>query len=356
MHSIADFGSPVKGVGAQIDSQQFKRWFANSKVVDGNGEPLVVWHATDNDFTVFDRARLGSNTDLNATDEVASQLARLGFWFNTKNLKREMAASKSMEVYLRIENPYETTLDELWQSMEGRDAQTYIEELKSQGFDGIALDDTEFGGKSFIAFEPTQIKSATNNIGTFDKGNDDINFARGGVGADSDTSAVFIAGTRVAHDAGRGEDTPGAIAASSELSRQGETPLSAYGSMRRLSLPMSELVWLRNKLAGPFAPARLGVNADVFGIVDKTDMSAIKAQLVEEGMFLCEDPEWVATHRASEVRDERKMSELALAGRLNDLADARVKGTAAGGQSAARYGGSAGRDTAGSKTRAGSDA
>ena len=28
-----------------------------SKVVDENGEPLVVWHGTDADFTVFDRAK-----------------------------------------------------------------------------------------------------------------------------------------------------------------------------------------------------------------------------------------------------------------------------------------------------------
>jgi hypothetical protein len=35
-----------KGVGAQTDSQQFKRWFADSKVVDENGEPLVVYRGS----------------------------------------------------------------------------------------------------------------------------------------------------------------------------------------------------------------------------------------------------------------------------------------------------------------------
>ena len=49
-------------------SQQFVRWFGDwqnkpksaSKVVDGNGEPLVVYHQTGNDFTVFDTKRTGA--------------------------------------------------------------------------------------------------------------------------------------------------------------------------------------------------------------------------------------------------------------------------------------------------------
>ena len=49
-------------------SQQFVRWFGDwqnkpksaSKVVDGNGEPLVVYHQTGNDFTVFDTKYTGA--------------------------------------------------------------------------------------------------------------------------------------------------------------------------------------------------------------------------------------------------------------------------------------------------------
>ena len=44
LHSLSDYDSPVKGVGAQIESRQFKRWFGKSKVVDENGKPLVVYH------------------------------------------------------------------------------------------------------------------------------------------------------------------------------------------------------------------------------------------------------------------------------------------------------------------------
>ena len=38
----------------QVATPEFKRWFGDSKVVDRDGEPLVVYHGTEDDFTVFD--------------------------------------------------------------------------------------------------------------------------------------------------------------------------------------------------------------------------------------------------------------------------------------------------------------
>lgn len=37
-----------------IHSQQFKNWFGNSKIVDNNGNPLVVWHGLKNPEMYFD--------------------------------------------------------------------------------------------------------------------------------------------------------------------------------------------------------------------------------------------------------------------------------------------------------------
>jgi hypothetical protein len=48
----------------------------------------------------------------------------------------------------------------LWAKLEGKNAESFISDLKARGHDGIVLDDSEFGGKSFVAFEPNQIKSA----------------------------------------------------------------------------------------------------------------------------------------------------------------------------------------------------
>ena len=55
---------------AQVRTPEFKKWFGDwendpknaSKVVDENGEPLVVYHVTGTDFNAFDNKFLGVNT------------------------------------------------------------------------------------------------------------------------------------------------------------------------------------------------------------------------------------------------------------------------------------------------------
>ena len=46
----------------KTDTPEFKSWFGDSKVVDEKGRPLVVYHTTNQDFTVFDSEKLGTNT------------------------------------------------------------------------------------------------------------------------------------------------------------------------------------------------------------------------------------------------------------------------------------------------------
>lgn len=53
-----------------------------------------------------------------------------------------------------------------------------IGELKRDGFDGIILPDPD-GSKTVVIFEPTQVKSAVKNNGTFDPANADIRMAEG---------------------------------------------------------------------------------------------------------------------------------------------------------------------------------
>ena len=122
--------------------------------------------------------------------------------------------------------------------------------------------------------------------------------AQGGkfaVGARKLDSSVFIAGrARVADDAGVGEQTPGALAASRELATQGATPISLMGQFRKMSLPMSEIEHLRRLATGDRLPVhvarrmpggraaahtragQLFIAADVFGTVDKTDVGPAK--------------------------------------------------------------------------------
>ena len=57
----------------------------------------------------------------------------------------------------------------------------YKKEIEDAGYDGLIIKDTAFdalygGGNQYVAFEPTQIKSATDNVGTFNESNPSILF------------------------------------------------------------------------------------------------------------------------------------------------------------------------------------
>lgn len=198
IHSIFDAGSDVnsKMFTSQTETRQFKRWFGNSEVTDEDGNPLVVYHTTRDTFHVFDRNYLGRGADVNATDGYLASTAHVGFWFNTQKLTETGLGDNAMPVYLSAQRLYEAgTLDglveEIWNAYDGEydtedpsiEAATEAGEnfrsyLESRGYDGIMVDDTEVGGTSYIVFEPEQIKSATDNVGTFDPQNPDIRYAR----------------------------------------------------------------------------------------------------------------------------------------------------------------------------------
>lgn len=179
IHSIYDAGSTVnRKYLEQTETKQFKRWFGDSKVVDADGKPLVVYHATDADFTVFDREKLGQYTSENTDNEAAIESAKVGFWFSENDLREKTGNKKTMEVYLSIENPMETDLYTMLDVLENMTADEYRAELEEEGYDGLIVTDQEFdNAKSYVVFKPNQIKSATDNVGTFDYFNPDIRYS-----------------------------------------------------------------------------------------------------------------------------------------------------------------------------------
>ena len=168
---------------------------------EGEGELAPVYHATYSDFNVFDRNKLGENTDGYASDEFLAATAHVGFWFNTQNLsegKRGYPGGKALKCYLDINRMYSPgTLEALandiaeqWDDnlTPAENGQAFADSLRWRGYDGIAVDDTEFGGISFVALEPNQIKSADpvtyDDNGSviplskrFDSGSPDIRFS-----------------------------------------------------------------------------------------------------------------------------------------------------------------------------------
>lgn len=129
-----------------------------TQIVDNDGKPLVVLHGTDTDFDRFDAAYLGANTDDNADMDEVRETAHLGFWFNVGgDLSRAYCQKKKCLLY--IEEPYYVdSLDDLHLLLSADSAEELKERLISEGYDGIVVQyDYEFGGTSYVAFEPEQI-------------------------------------------------------------------------------------------------------------------------------------------------------------------------------------------------------
>lgn len=150
----------------QVRTPAFKKWFgdwekpvAHSKVVDENGEPRVVYHGTDEDFTAFDDAYTGG----------------VGFYFayDTDHYVAREKKNK-MAVFLNIKNPVSSeTYHRIDKEVDGGGNPQRIMNIRfmSLGYDGIIR------GLEIIAFSPSQIKSATDNTGAFDGTNPDIRYS-----------------------------------------------------------------------------------------------------------------------------------------------------------------------------------
>jgi hypothetical protein len=181
----------------QTNTPEFKRWFGDSKVVDADGKPLVVYHGTGADFDKFDQDKLGSESSGNSS--------MLGFFFSAsadavnKFTNTSGGAPNVRPVYLSLKNPVVMPAKKFWRIERtwargdyGRDMMKFLRErFEDGGYDGIiikadkSLDprpEAEFAKESFVAFYPDQIKSAIGNRGTFDGDNPNIVYSRTGRG------------------------------------------------------------------------------------------------------------------------------------------------------------------------------
>jgi hypothetical protein len=181
----------------KTETNEFKSWFGNSKVVDEQGNPLIVYHGTSKKFSVF---KLPSSKQ-----KIKSSLGKFGFYFtgdsklassfgrinwSKENSKFKNGASV-FPVYLSIKKPYIMDIYEFIKISNelGGDVDSRRNDLIKNGYDGIIIKKPtsgywassmvmdEFPTDQFVAFEPNQIKSATGNKGTFNPNSDNINEA-----------------------------------------------------------------------------------------------------------------------------------------------------------------------------------
>ena len=204
-----------------VRTKAFKDWFGDwendpenaSKVLDENGEPLVVYHGTNKKFNIFEPTEyqrnfgtIKSNAFFFAKDKiVAEYIAQLksdkkseqvifSVFLNIKNMLNftdeyvvENILSQILDISPDDDFLGDPDLGSLFFIIEEKE---YAEKIKKMGYDGVNLieghlmeqmDDLEgYMIESYAVFEPNQIKLADGSNTTFDSGNPDIRFNKGG--------------------------------------------------------------------------------------------------------------------------------------------------------------------------------
>lgn len=201
---IADFNTKINNLIESANDLKRK----TSKVVDENGEPMVVYHGTGSDFNIFgDYKEYDGNSFWFAENEAYSEEFTsyggdkphiLHTFLNIKNpydlrtnplegfpiIKKEMAGKEeyaAVEDIERLSDILGISPDAIWEEYDGYNIWTvtqskrFADALMKKGYDGIMFE--EEMEATWGAFKPNQIKSATDNVGTFSPENDDIRFS-----------------------------------------------------------------------------------------------------------------------------------------------------------------------------------
>lgn len=164
-----------QGGNPQTETPEFKRWFGESKIVDENGKPLVVYHGTTDDFNTFKPSPTGIHFGTAEQANVRSRGNRLiPAYVNIEHPVRLIDRSGSWSKD-QIANAKRNGADGIvyLNRYEGLDSAN-VAKAHDAGIDVNRLSDAAFKKQfpesrdSYIAFDPKQIKSAIGNRGTFD--------------------------------------------------------------------------------------------------------------------------------------------------------------------------------------------
>lgn len=138
-----------------------------SKVIDENGEPLVVYHGTSESFDVFSKTQKND----------AGWLGK-GFYFYGSSERDALQYGKNLySVFLNVREPYFISYEEVENLSDNNDndlSSKFSEEIKDDGYDGVYFNGNL--NKEYAVFLPNQIKSATDNSGEFNAENPSILF------------------------------------------------------------------------------------------------------------------------------------------------------------------------------------
>jgi len=215
---------PVAQEKKQTESPEFKNWFGDWQdpkaftsrakgpvsQVFKDGKPLVVYHATTKDFDSFESGRptfddMGffGNVETNRHAIFFSDSPEQAGSYVMDSKGRADTGARTIPAYLDMKSPLyldrNTNLDDLaeetgvnynwlqnrrswWELLDGEDGKMFVEGLKKAGYDGVVFEEDPIRpgvevGTTYAVFEPSQVKSATGNRGTFDPTNTDIRYS-----------------------------------------------------------------------------------------------------------------------------------------------------------------------------------
>ena len=169
---------PVKDDGAQsvTDTPAFKRWFGDSKVVDENGNPMVVYHGTTNQDKIFETGFKKGWTHLTDSKVVA----------DSYHAWKRGDSTGTLALYVKATNPaYYDAGGQKYTDI-GNKIFRATADAERAGHDALIIKNIRDNYDSsvptkphttVVAFRPDQIKSADLNNGDFDPANNDIRYS-----------------------------------------------------------------------------------------------------------------------------------------------------------------------------------
>lgn len=189
---------------AQVRTKAFKDWFGDwenspesaSKVVDENGEPMIAYHGGPAGITQFVNPKDIDKKYAGRHSAVLNRKNQMGIYF----IDKKSVAEQYAETYGKKRNIYPVFINarniqdinqpqfyglqflkniaKLW----NKDFINYqdikesdVERLQSVGVDGLSAKSWD-KSREFVVFNSNQIKSATENVGTFSNENNDMRF------------------------------------------------------------------------------------------------------------------------------------------------------------------------------------
>ena len=160
----------------KTESPAFKKFFGNSVLKNNDGTPLVVYHGTTDSISEFqldhphrlDSGWLGTGVYVTDQKPIAESYAKLK---KSRIKQGRLPAGPTdpiiMELYVRLENPYNATLADKELVKSGQvTAKQFRDNLIAKGHDGVIMPGNIRDVREIVVFDPKAVKS-TENSGTW---------------------------------------------------------------------------------------------------------------------------------------------------------------------------------------------